>query len=81
MNVTPLLIAIFLRGIANDLFKNEDSNEITHVYLNLLIGDIQIQRVIGVSEVLPADIIEQRSKLALKCIKQLSYKIKPSLRI
>ena len=74
MNVTPLLIAIFLRGIANDLFKNEDSNEITHVYLNLLIGDIQIQRVIGVSEVLPADIIEQRSKLALKCIKQLYRK-------
>lgn len=71
MKVTPLLLAVFQQAVDNKLFKNADAIEMTQVYLNILIGDIQIQRVIGVLEVLPTDIIELRSKLALKCIQQL----------
>lgn len=72
--ITPLLIEIIQQGIDKDVFINETNNtasEISQVYLSLLIGDIQVQRVIGVKEVINKNEIEQRSNLALKCIKQL----------
>jgi len=78
MKVTPLLIAIIQQGIDSKVFTkveshppNDAATEMSQVYLGLLIGDIQVQHIIGVREVLKSAEVEQRSLLALKCIKQL----------
>ena len=78
MKVTPLLIAIFQQGIDENVFKNTERNQdiidaqnIAQLYLNLLIGDIQIQRLIGTKDILKPGEILHRSNRALKCLKQL----------
>lgn len=71
MKVAPLLVQAIQQGVEKGVFNSDDASEITQVYLSLLIGDVQVQRVIGARDVLSHQEIEQRSKLALKCIKQL----------
>lgn len=81
MKVAPLLMTVVQQGIDNGTFTNlqEDNNnieagEITNIFLSILVGDLQIRRVIGVHSVLKPKEVEERSKLALKCIKSLYIK-------
>ncbi len=47
--VVPLLQQFFDQAIGAGLFQNHDSREMTEIYLALLLGDVQIRRVIGVT--------------------------------
>ena len=47
--IVPLLQHFFDEAIGAGLFQNHDSAEMTEIYLALLLGDVQIRRVIGVT--------------------------------
>ena len=47
--VVQLLLQFFEQAIVAGLFQNHDSREMTEIYLALLLGDVQIRRVIGVT--------------------------------
>jgi hypothetical protein len=75
LKTPPLLLAIIHQGIEKQVFKSKagiNADEISQFYLTLIIGDIQVQRVIGVKDILKLQEIENRSTLALNCIKHLT---------
>ena len=47
--ILPLLTAVFERAGKDGLLTIDDPREAAETYINLLIGDLQIRRVIGVS--------------------------------
>lgn len=46
--VAPLLAQLFQEAQSNGILGNADAGEIAEVYIALLLGDVQIRRVIGV---------------------------------
>ncbi len=47
--IVPQLVQFFEVAIKNKRFKTHDSREMTEIYLALLLADVQIRRVIGVT--------------------------------
>jgi len=62
--IAPLLGAVISAAIAAGELAAADPAEAAEVYINLLIGDLQIRRVIGVMPVLTPDAVSARAARA-----------------
>lgn len=69
--VAPLIAAVFAEAIRNGDLVVPSAAEATEVFLGLLIGDMQIRRVVGRLPALDADAVEARSRQSLAIIRQL----------
>jgi len=63
-SVLPLISNLFDRAREKGLMQFDDATEVASVYVNLLVGDLQIQRVIGARGELKAQEIRKRAKRA-----------------
>ncbi|MEK1886482.1 MAG: TetR/AcrR family transcriptional regulator [Phyllobacterium sp.] len=62
--IVPLLRELIARAERSNLIACEDSMEATEIYIRLLIGDLQIRRVIGVLDELSPHDIDKRAQQA-----------------
>lgn len=69
--IAPLLEKLFARMVQTGVLAVENSSEATEIYLGLLIGDLQIRRVIGQLEPLSEAACSARSDRALVLLKKL----------
>ncbi|MCW9034702.1 MAG: TetR/AcrR family transcriptional regulator [Rhodospirillales bacterium] len=69
--VTKMLAQVFDKARSAGLLQFEDAQEVANTYIALLIGDLQIERVIGVRDVLSADEMKERSDRAYDLILRL----------
>lgn len=69
--IAPLLEKLFDRMVQTGVLAVENSSEATEIYLGLLIGDLQIRRVIGQLEPLSEAACSARSDRALVLLKKL----------
>ncbi|MEJ6390981.1 TetR/AcrR family transcriptional regulator [Gymnodinialimonas ulvae] len=69
--VGPMVTAV-MAGAVNEGKLQGEPEDLTQLYLTLLIGDLQIRRVIGAMEVPTAQAIEARAQAALDTIKRAS---------
>lgn len=69
--IGPLLRDLLERARKEGLIACEDPAQATEIYFHLLIGDLQIRRVIGVIEELSRQDMEGRSSRALKLFLKL----------
>lgn len=69
--VLPLLAGVFAAAQADGSLTLADPREAAGIYVDLLVGDMQIQRVIGVRAAPDRKTIEARSQRALALIVQL----------
>lgn len=67
----PLIADLLARAQADGLLLMDDPAEAAEVYINLLIGDVQIRRVTGALEPLSEDMIVARSTRALRLLRRL----------
>ena len=66
--ILPLLTAVFERAGKEGMLAIDDPREAAETYVNLLIGDLQIRRVIGVS---PPPARKQAEARTARAVKQL----------
>jgi len=69
--ITPLLTQLFEQARAAGLMNFDEAATVTEIYVGLLIGDLQIRRVIGVQPPLKAEEIKQRAERAQRLIMQI----------
>jgi len=69
--IAPLLTQLFEQARAAALMNFDDATTVTEIYVGLLIGDLQIRRVIGVQPPLKPKEIRQRAERAQRLIMQL----------
>lgn len=69
--VVPMIEAIFADLIAETATKGLTKSEAAELYINLLVGDLQIRRVIGVMPPLAESDIKARSDRACRMIQKL----------
>ncbi|MCR9136393.1 MAG: TetR/AcrR family transcriptional regulator [Alphaproteobacteria bacterium] len=69
--ILPLLVGLFQRAMAEGRLSADDPEEAAEVYLSLLIGDLQIERVIGVREEMNDTQITQRAQRAYRLTLQI----------
>jgi len=69
--VRPLLVDLLSRAQQKGLIACEDPQDAAETYFHLLIGDLQIRRVIGAIGELPADEIERRASRAFALFARL----------
>ncbi|MCR9237893.1 MAG: TetR/AcrR family transcriptional regulator [Alphaproteobacteria bacterium] len=69
--IAPLLEKLFARMVQTGVLAVENSSEATEIYLGLLIGDLQIRRVIGQLEPLSEAACSARSDRALVLLRKL----------
>lgn len=69
--IAPLLEKLFDRIVQTGVLAVENSSEATEFYLGLLIGDLQIRRVIGQLEPLSEAACSARSDRALMLLRKL----------
>lgn len=69
--IAPLLEKLFDRMVQTGVLAVENSSEATEIYLGLLIGDLQIRRVIGQLEPLSEAACSARSDRALMLLRKL----------
>lgn len=69
--IAPLLTKLFEQARAAGLMNFDDAATVTEIYVGLLIGDLQIRRVIGVQSRLKPKEIRQRAERAQRLIMQL----------
>lgn len=69
--ITPLISKVFTRAIEEGRIKDANPDEITEIFVALLIGDSQIRRVIGVAEELEYDVIEAHTERCIEIIFEL----------
>ncbi len=69
--VIPMLAEVFERARSQNLMRFDDASEVAEIYIGLLIGDLQIERVIGVRDVPSNAEIEARSERAYELILRL----------
>lgn len=67
----PLLVTLFERARREGALHFEDATAATDVYLDLLVGDLQIERVIGVRKALSRRDCQRRAKRAFDLIARL----------
>lgn len=71
-DILPIIAQIFERAQSDGLFPNLKIDELCSLYMKLLIGDIQIRRLIGAHGVLSQKQIDDQSSQALRYLVQLS---------
>lgn len=69
--IYPLLTQVLLNARAQGHFSFEDAQTAVGLYLDLLVGDQQIRRVIGRLPRPSASFCEERSQRAIDCLKQI----------
>ncbi len=69
--VTKMLAQVFDKARSAGLLQFEDTQEVADIYISLLIGDLQIERVIGVRDLLHEDEMTARSERAYELIMRL----------
>lgn len=69
--IVPLLTQLFEQARVAGLMSFNDAATVTEIYVGLLIGDLQIRRVIGVQPTLKAKEIQQRADWAQRVIMKL----------
>lgn len=69
--VGPLIATIMARARRDGVLEFDESDDPAQVYLSLLIGDLQIKRVIGVCPVLSAKAIRSRADRAYDLVLRL----------
>lgn len=69
--IVPLLTAVFERAGQDGLLTTDDPREAAETYVNLLIGDLQIRRVIGVSSPPTRKETEARTARAVGYLKRI----------
>jgi len=69
--ILPLLVGLFQQADAKDLLACDDPAEAADIYLSLLIGDLQIERVIGVRSEMSDVQITQRAQRAYRLTLQI----------
>ncbi|WP_157017175.1 TetR/AcrR family transcriptional regulator [Mesorhizobium xinjiangense] len=69
--IAPLLSALLGRAQQEGLIACRDPAEAAETYFHLLIGDLQIRRVIGVIDELPQQEIERRAQRAFHLFRKL----------
>lgn len=69
--IAPLLTKLFEQARAAGLMNFDDAATVTEIYVGLLIGDLQIRRVIGAQPPLKAKEIQQRADRAQRMIMKL----------
>lgn len=70
-SVLPLLVSLMERAIADGALPQSDPARAVDYYLRLLIGDLQIRRVIGRLAPLSGDEIEARARSAIEALKKI----------
>ncbi len=76
--IRPLIQSLLARARTAGTLAFDDADDPTGIYLSLLIGDLQIQRVIGVREILDADEIRRRADRSMMLFLRLFGSRKPS---
>lgn len=76
--ILPLLVGLFQRAAAEGQLAADDPAEAADIYLSLLIGDLQIERVIGVREEMNDTQISQRAQRAYRLMRQLYAADRPA---
>ncbi len=76
--IRPLIQSLLARARTAGTLAFDDADDPTGIYLSLLIGDLQIQRVIGVREILDADEIRRRADRTILLFLRLFSSRKPS---
>lgn len=69
--IAPLVGQLIENGLERGLLRGGTAQHISQIYITLLIGDVQIQRVIGVIPELSPQIREDRADKACAVIQQL----------
>ncbi|OED37091.1 hypothetical protein AB833_24955 [Chromatiales bacterium (ex Bugula neritina AB1)] len=69
--VAPLLQKVFTQARTDGILKFKPSDNVTEVYLGLLIGDTQIRRATGALKALTRPEVNSRANRALKLFMQL----------
>lgn len=69
--VTPMISKVFARAIEEGRIKDTDPDEITEIFVALLVGDSQMRRVIGVADELNEEIIETHTERCIEIIFEL----------
>ncbi len=69
--VAPLLAQVMLKAREQGYVAFDEPQDITAFYISNLIGDLQIQRVIGVSKEPSKGVINKRSEQAIKLLLQV----------
>jgi AcrR family transcriptional regulator len=66
--IMPLLTALFQQAVTDRLLTLENPHEAAEIYISLLIGDLQIERVIGVRDVMSDADITRRAERAYRLV-------------
>lgn len=69
--IAPLLVALFERARQSGRMQFDDAAAVCDVYISLLIGDLQIRRVIGVQPALKKNAIRDRAYRAQRLVMRL----------
>ncbi len=69
--IMPLLAEVFEAAMADGTLAPGNAEEAAEIYIALLIGDLQIERVIGVRAPLSDDAVESRAGRAYRLISRL----------
>lgn len=72
--ILPLLVAVFEKADRDGALAVSDAREAAETFVNLLIGDLQIRRVIGVVEAPDRAAAEARSAVALTHVRRIYAK-------
>lgn len=69
--ITPLIADVFSRAMEQGRIKKGDPDEITEVFVALLVGDSQIRRVTGVATELSDEVIHAHTERCIEIIFEL----------
>ncbi len=69
--VAPMITEVIQRGFEQGAFRGESPGTATRLYLDLLVGDLQIRRAIGAVPALSAEERDRRARLALDRLQHL----------
>lgn len=71
-DILPIIGRVFKRVQDEGLFVNFTMDELCSLYMKLLVGDLQVRRLIGAHDVLSQKQIHEQSSQALQYLMQLS---------
>jgi AcrR family transcriptional regulator len=69
--IRPLIVSLLAKARAAGDLAFDDAEDVAEIYFGLLIGDLQIQRVIGVRDVLEPDEMRNRADRAFRLLLRL----------
>lgn len=69
--ITPMIADVFTRAMEQGRIKQTDPDEITEIFVALLVGDSQIRRAIGVADELSDDVIQAHTERCIEIIFEL----------